>query len=43
MIYSFVTTCKASGINPYEWLQKTLEDISDTKLSDLEKLIPCNK
>lgn len=42
MMYSFMATCKANGINPYEWLKNTLEVIPDTKLSDLEKLLPGN-
>jgi len=40
MMYSFFGSCKAQDINPYEWLKKTLERIPDTKLSDLEKLLP---
>ena len=41
MMYSFMASCKANDINPYEWLKSTLEKISDTKLSDLHKLLPC--
>ncbi len=40
MMYSFFGSCKAHDINPYEWLKTTLEKISDTKLSDLESLLP---
>ena len=40
MMYSFFGSCKAHDINPYEWLKTTLEQIPDTKMSDLEKLLP---
>jgi len=40
MIYSFMATCKAKGINPFEWLRKTLEVIADTKYSQLHTLLP---
>ena len=40
MMYSFFGSCKAHDINPYEWLKAVLENISDTKLSDLETLLP---
>jgi len=42
MFYSFFGTCKAQGINPRKWLQKVLEEIPDTSLADLEKLLPGN-
>lgn len=42
MMYSFFGSCKAHDINPYEWLKTTLERIPDTKLLDLEKLLPGN-
>ncbi len=40
MMYSFFGSCKAHSINPYQWLKDTLEKIPDTKLSDLESLLP---
>lgn len=40
MMYSFFGTCKARDINPYHWLKSTLERIPETKLSELEKLLP---
>lgn len=43
MMYSFFGTCKAQRINPYEWLKNTLETIPETKMSDLEKLLPNSK
>lgn len=40
MMYSFFATCKAKGVNPFEWLQNTLEKIPETKMSELRLLIP---
>jgi transposase len=40
MMYSFFGSCKAHDVNPYEWLKTTLEQIPETKLSDLDKLLP---
>ena len=40
MMYSFFGSCKAQDINPYEWLKMTLERIPETKLSELEILLP---
>lgn len=40
MMYSFFATCKIHGINPQEWLTDTLSKISDTKISNLESLLP---
>ncbi len=42
MMYSFMATCKANGINPYEWLKETLDQIAEMKLSDLDKMLPGN-
>ena len=40
MMYSFFATCKAKGVNPFQWLRHTLENIADTKLSRLHTLLP---
>lgn len=40
MMYSLFGSCKAQDINPYEWLKNTLEQIPETKLSELETLLP---
>lgn len=40
MMYSFFGSCKAQNSNPYEWLKSTLERIPETKLSELETLLP---
>lgn len=39
-MYSFFGSCLAHGVNPYEWLKTTVERISETKLSELESLLP---
>ena len=43
MMYSFIGTCKANGINPSEWLEDTLNKINETSIQDLEKLLPLKK
>ncbi len=43
MMYSFVGSCKAHDINPSEWLKDTLDKIAETKMSDLESLLPSGK
>ena len=40
MLYSFLGTCKMNDINPFDWLKYTLENIPDTKLSQLHTLLP---
>lgn len=40
MMYSFLGTCAANEVNPYEWLKTTLEKIPDTKLPELHTLLP---
>ncbi|MDH5803521.1 MAG: IS66 family transposase [Gammaproteobacteria bacterium] len=42
MVYSFMATCKLQNVEPRQWLTDTLRNIRDTKLSDLEKLLPGN-
>jgi transposase len=42
MMYSFFATCKEHSINPYDWLKDVLEKLPDTKMTDLEKLLPQN-
>ena len=37
--YYFFSTCRAQGVNPYEWLKPTLEHIADTKLPQLHTLL----
>ena len=40
MMYSFLASCKAHNINPYQWLNDTLSRIADTKMSGLTMLLP---
>ena len=40
--YSLIETCKLNGVNPQSWLTHALANIQDTKLSDLDKLLPWN-
>ena len=40
MLYSFLGTCKLSGIDPQTWLTEVLNKLPETKLSDLQKLLP---
>lgn len=40
--YSLVETAKLNGINPQDWLTYALATIQDTKLTELDKLMPWN-
>ena len=40
--YSLIETAKLNGINPQNWLTHTLASIQDTKISNLDKLMPWN-
>jgi len=40
--YSLIETCKLNNINPQSWLTYALTNIQDTKLPDLDKLLPWN-
>ena len=40
--YSLIETCKLNGVNPQSWLTYALANIQDTKISDLDKLMPWN-
>jgi transposase len=42
MFYSLLYTCKEYNINPAQWLQHVLDNIYNTKLSQLHKLLPQN-
>lgn len=42
MFYSFFGTCKANGINPYQWLNRVLEIIPEHKVNRLFELLPQN-
>jgi len=40
MFYSLFATCKAKGINPYEWLADTLKKIASHPINRIEELLP---
>ncbi|MFZ2284567.1 MAG: transposase domain-containing protein [Lutibacter sp.] len=40
MYYSFFATCKKNNVNPSKWLLHVLENINDTKSSELHNLLP---
>lgn len=40
MMYSFFASCKANDVNPFDWLKQTLELIPQSKITELEKLLP---
>ncbi len=42
MFYSLFYTCKQYDINPKDWLQYTLNNIYNTKLSKIHQLLPQN-
>ncbi len=40
MMYSFMASCQAKGVNPHTWLKETLDQVATTKLSELYRLLP---
>lgn len=40
MIYSLFATCKAKGIDPYQWLKETLTKLPEHKANRLSELLP---
>ena len=42
MMYSFMGSCAANGINPAVWLKTILQKINDMKLSELNSILPNN-
>lgn len=43
MMYSFLGTCQAYGVNPYEWFKHVLENIRQTRPSQMHTLLPGQK
>ncbi|MCC7051305.1 MAG: transposase [Bacteroidia bacterium] len=39
IVYGFIACCKKNDINPYEWLTEALTNLSETKSSELYKLL----
>jgi transposase len=42
MMYSFFASCKLNDVNPREWLTYVLENVNDTKITEIHKLLPNN-
>ncbi|MFO7033212.1 IS66 family transposase [Limnospira fusiformis CCALA 023] len=42
MVYSFFAICKKHGVNPYEWLKHTLQNIMSINHKDIKSLYPQN-
>lgn len=42
MIYSLLGSCKKNDIDPYQWLKDVITRIPDSKLSQLDELLPVN-
>jgi hypothetical protein len=42
-LYSFFGTCARNNVNPYLWLKKVLEMISDHPINKIEEFLPANK
>jgi len=40
MIYSFFATCKINNVEPFQWLNNTLDILPDYPANQLEKLLP---
>lgn len=40
--YSLIDTCKLNGVNLQSWLTYALANIQDTKLSNLDRMLPWN-
>jgi transposase len=42
LFYSIFGSCRIRGINPFEYLKDVLDRINDTKISDIDQLLPMN-
>lgn len=42
MMYSFFSSCKTMGINPWEWLRDVLQRLQEYPHKQIEDLLPCN-
>ncbi|MEO6668876.1 MAG: IS66 family transposase [Ferruginibacter sp.] len=40
MLYSLLGTCKMHGVEPYQWLRNTLEEIADHPINKISELLP---
>lgn len=42
MMYSFMGSCKANDVNPYEWLKYVLDNIGQSSIQSLDQFLPSN-
>jgi len=42
IIYSFMAQCKIANVNPNQWLQHVLTNLQNTKVKQLDQLLPMN-
>ncbi len=42
IFYSLFASCKLNDVNPYQWLTDVLNRIQETKMSEIENLLPQN-
>ncbi|MBK7173647.1 MAG: transposase [Bacteroidales bacterium] len=40
ILYSLLASCKINNVEPFDWLKRTLEIISDYPANQLHKLLP---
>jgi transposase len=40
MLYSLLASCKATGVNPTEWLTHVLEELPNRTVNNIEDLLP---
>ena len=40
VIYTLLQSAKLNGVNPQTWLAYVIENIADTKMTELDKLLP---
>jgi hypothetical protein len=43
MMYGFFATCKANNVNPFQWLNNTLQIIPSTNIQNFNTLLPSNR
>lgn len=42
LMYSLMGSCLQNNVDPYQWLTNTLQKINNTKVNELNKLLPNN-
>jgi len=43
MMYSFMGSCVANNVKPFEWLKETMENLPETKMTELDTLLPIKR